>query len=56
MSLVPFLTVKISRAPLKTIIFVYNADSEPINRLEDYFHKIIKPKSIALEIGISSLL
>ena len=26
-----------------TIIFVYNADSGPINGLKDYFHKIIKP-------------
>jgi hypothetical protein len=28
-----------------TIIFVYNADSGPINGLKDYFHKIIKPET-----------
>jgi len=28
-----------------TIIFVYNADSGPINGLKDYFYKIIKPET-----------
>jgi len=28
-----------------TKIFVYNADSGPINGLKDYFHKIIKPET-----------
>ena len=28
-----------------TILFVYNADSGPINELKDYFHKLLKQEN-----------